>query len=234
MHSSVLRRLAGFAAFTLIAVPRLCASFLPNILPPHPHTYVYTADKQTPLSLDVYTPSNEHTAPWPVVVYIHGGGFNSGSRTGARNYPVSGELVKRGYAVASIDYRLDPEFKFPSQIEDAACAVRYIRAHATDLNIDPNRIGAFGESAGGFLVALLESLDPSSELLGTRGWGYQSSRIQAAAILYSACDLPMAYDFGKAEQKAIGLAFGTEPGILQQASALKYVSKNTPPTLVLH
>src|SRR5258708_20011295 len=112
MHSSVLRRLAGFAAFTLIAVPRLCASFLPNILPPHPHTYVYTADKQTPLSLDVYTPSNEHTAPWPVVVYIHGGGFNSGSRTAARNYPVTPALLKRVYPVASIDYPLPPQSQF--------------------------------------------------------------------------------------------------------------------------
>lgn len=100
------------------------------------------------------------------------------------------ELVARGTLVAAIDYRLAPEYKFPAQIEDVMCAVRFLRAHAADYNLDPDRIGAIGGSAGGHLVALLGTVDTSAPFSQTSGgWNGVSSRVQAVVDLFGPSDL---------------------------------------------
>ena len=133
--------------------------------------------------MDLYLPTTGD-GPFPVVLWIHGGGWERGDRTLGPDAP-SRELLSAGYAVASVDYRLSREAVFPAQILDVKAAVRYLRAHATALSVDANRIGAWGDSAGGHLVALLATSgdvrafdDPA---LGSID---DSSRIQAAVDWY--------------------------------------------------
>ena len=102
--------------------------------------------------MDLYLP-NEGEGPFPVILMIHGGGW----QTGDKNYlEVHGGMraIPFGFALASIRYRLLPEHPHPAQIHDVKAAIRFLRANAAKHNLDPNRIAAFGGSAGGHLAAL--------------------------------------------------------------------------------
>ncbi|PQO41964.1 alpha/beta hydrolase, partial [Blastopirellula marina] len=130
-----------------------------------------------PLLLDLYYPKDA-TAPVPVVVWIHGGGWNKGSK----NRCPATWLVEAGYAVASIDYRLTGTAKWPAQIEDCRAAVRWLRSNSQEFQFDAERIGVWGGSAGGHLAALLGTLDvPADEAI--------SSQVQAVCDWYGPSDL---------------------------------------------
>ncbi len=102
--------------------------------------------------LDLYLPEKTMTGPWPVVVWIHSGGWYTGGKGGGG---AARALVARGYAVAAINYRFSQDAIFPAQIEDCQRAIRWLRAHAGEYGLDPTRFGAWGGSAGGHLAALL-------------------------------------------------------------------------------
>ncbi|MCX7007984.1 MAG: alpha/beta hydrolase, partial [Kiritimatiellaeota bacterium] len=102
--------------------------------------------------LDLYLPEKAE-APLPLLIWIHGGGWQNGSKEGCP--PLRQGFVGRGYAVASLNYRLSGDALFPAQIEDCKVAIRWLRAHAKDYNLDPERFGVWGSSAGGHLVALV-------------------------------------------------------------------------------
>src|SRR3990170_567034 len=89
------------------------------------------------LKMDVYYPSAADGRPAPVAVYVHGGAWVSGSKSGGAGYLDVGELVSRGYVVAAVDYRLAPTYQFPAQIEDVKCAIRSLRAQAAEDGIAP-------------------------------------------------------------------------------------------------
>jgi acetyl esterase/lipase len=114
----------------------------------------YARPNGTPLLLDLYRPE-EVTGPLPVILWIHGGGWREGHRGAPRS---AVEFVARGYAVASIDYRLSDAALFPAQIDDCQAAVRWLRAHAEDYQLDPQRFVAWGEGSGGHLAALLGTM----------------------------------------------------------------------------
>jgi acetyl esterase/lipase len=134
--------------------------------------------------LDVYVPSGR--GPYPAVLWIHGGAWSSGDKN---ELPIRYQ-AERGYVVASMQYRLSAEAKFPAQLHDAKAALRYLRAHAGEYEIDPARIAVAGDSAGGHLAALLALTagDPALEgaALGKTG---VSSAVAAAAIFYGPSDL---------------------------------------------
>ncbi|MFB7268184.1 alpha/beta hydrolase fold domain-containing protein, partial [Streptomyces nojiriensis] len=117
-----------------------------------------------PRLLDVQVPAGE--GPFPAVVWIHGGGWLDGDR----RYPpptvpaglLHGAVLAAGLALVSIDYRHSLEAPFPAQLHDVKAAIRYVRAFAGDLGIDPDRIGVWGESAGGHLAALAGLVGPDS------------------------------------------------------------------------
>jgi acetyl esterase/lipase len=190
------------------------------------------------LKMDIYFPPNEEGKPVPAVMFVHGGGWSRGDKSGMTFPQLLPLLVKRGYLVASINYRLAPKYKFPAQIEDAKCAVRFLRAHAGEFNLDPNRIGVEGESAGGHLVALLGLTDASAGFEGNGGWNDQSSRVEAVADLFGPADLT---NFGiksnenyrTTAENVFGAKRDGDP-VLQRASPMTYVSKNAPPFLLLH
>lgn len=115
----------------------------------------YVTRETGPLDADVYLPRG--TGPFPAILVVHGGAWRIGTR--AQLASAATALAEHGYTAVAISYRLAPSATFPAQIYDCQAAVRWMRVHATEFKIDPQRIGGFGYSAGGHLVALLGTLD---------------------------------------------------------------------------
>src|SRR3954462_8697541 len=110
----------------------------------------------------------------PAVICIHGGGFRAGNRT--RWDALCKELARRGYVAVTMQYRLSPKYQFPAAVHDAKSAVRWVRLNATKYHIDPNRIGAIGDSAGGHLVQFLAVTGDVKDFDGDQNPG-PSSRV---------------------------------------------------------
>src|SRR4051794_16957752 len=147
-----------------------------------------------PLELDVYLPA-DGAGPVPVVVFLHGGGWQVGSRhsagpgyRGARPGPFEA-IAQAGIAVASLDYRLSGEAIWPAQLHDAKAAVRWLRARSAELGIDPERVAAWGESAGGHLAELLGLSGEDAALEGDVGITGTSSRVSAVVAWYAPSDV---------------------------------------------
>jgi acetyl esterase/lipase len=159
-------------------------------------TVTYCTQHGTDLAMDLYQPPTAAARPAPVALYVHGGGFVLGDRktsglgaslgrgqAGALFEPLRAALNQRGFVVASIDYLLAPLGRWPAQVEDAKCAVRFLRAHASTLGIDPGRIGAWGSSAGGNLVSLLGLAGPQAGF-DHGPYADQSSSVQAVVDMF--------------------------------------------------
>src|SRR5215212_11555331 len=144
-----------------------------------------------PLQLDVWVPAS--ATPPPLVVWIHGGAWIFGDRRylpeTLRPNQLFEELVSKGLAVATIDYRHALEATFPAQLHDAKAAIRYLRAHADPLGIDSNRVGVWGESAGGHLAALVGLTGHRPELEGGIGVIGPSSGVDAVVDWYGVADI---------------------------------------------
>ena len=149
---------------------------------------VYCTAGDEKLKLDLYYPQITSNSA-PIVMFIHGDGWSEGDKSsiqGERDFPA---LLQTGFVIASVNYRLVPENPFPIPIEDVKCAVRFIRANAETLQINPNQIGVMGVSAGGHLAAMLGAADSSAGLEGTSGWQEVSSQVQAVVDQYGPIDL---------------------------------------------
>jgi len=185
------------------------------------------------LKLDVYYPSS---APGPMasVMYLHGGAWVGGDKSSAANSPEVIDLVKRGFLVASVNYGLAPQFSILEQIENAKCAVRFLRANTSRFGIDPNRIGVIGESAGGHLAAVLGTADKTAGLDGVGGFADQSSRLGAVVDFYGPTDLRVLFNGYPpiVLQELIGTS---DPNsvILDKINPLTYVSADDPPFLII-
>jgi acetyl esterase/lipase len=153
--------------------------------------------------LDVYVP-DVPSLPRPVMVWIHGGGWYSGDKSAA---PGLG-LLPRGYVVVSINYRLSSEALFPAQIFDCKAAIRFLRAHAREFDIDPARIGVWGDSAGGQLAALLGTTNGRAEYEGAEGNPGVSSDVQAVCDWFGPSDFLLASDVRPVSAGAMKLLFG--------------------------
>ena len=196
-----------------------------------------------PLELDLYLPAGR---PAPVVVFVHGGGWRLGSRHSA-GPAYSGtspfEAVARaGVAVASVDHRLSGEARWPAPLHDVKAAVRWLRNRAGELGVDPGRVYAWGESAGGHLAALLGLTADRPELEGDVGVTGPSSAVGAVAAWYAPSDLPaLAADLGtdpmaadSREAQLLGAPLPTVPDLAAEASPVTHVSPGAPPFLLLH
>ena len=186
------------------------------------------------LKLDVYYPKMASGA-LPAVVYVHGGGWTQGDKAigaGATEIP---EMVSRGYLAVSINYRLAPQHKFPAQIEDAKCAIRFLRANASLFGINPDRIGVWGGSAGGHLVALLGTTDAGAGLEGSGGYPGQSSRVRAVVDMFGPADMPVFFrgSGGSVMEQVFGTSDPNSPAA-KSASPVTYISPDDPPFLILH
>ncbi len=192
---------------------------------------VYCSPDGIPLKLDLYRPlQGSHR---PLAIYVHGGGWHGGDKAVGADLTDFPELVRRGYAVASINYRHAPLHRFPAQLQDVKCAVRFLRANASEFGIDDARIGAWGASAGGHLVALAALTSSHTKLEGTAGYMDQSSSIAAAVIYYGPAELA-ADDLPARTRGIIARVFGDTPAELERGSPVTYVHRGAPPFLLFH
>ena len=208
-----------------------------------------------PLTLDLYTPRAQAVAA-PMVVFVHGGSWNNGDSRTARafnDFPRAlAALAAQGYVVASINYRLSQEARFPAALQDVKSSIRWMRSHAANFNGDPTRLAVWGTSSGGQLAAMagvtcgVPRFEPEGEV--TRD--APSNCAEAVIDWYGPTDLgALAADNGKpasegftsasAGTSAEGRYLGCEPaacapGVVKLASPLAFVSENAPPFLIQH
>ena len=187
----------------------------------------YCAVDGVELKMDVYYPS-ENNGRFAVTMYVHGGGWQKGDKGGGAGEAEFAELQQAGFLVVSVNYRLAPEYEFPAMIEDVKCAVRSLRAHADQYNLDPNRIGVFGGSAGGHLVSMLGTTDANAGFDVGEYLEY-SSRAQAVVDMFGPADLTVDFEGGG---ETVRRAFGDFD--LALASPVTYVTADDPPFLILH
>ena len=187
---------------------------------------IYCTTDNSPQKMDVYFP--ETGGPWPALVYVHGGSWMRGDKSEALMF--ASNMTAQGYLVVSINYRLYPPARFPAMIEDVKCAIRSLRAHASEYNLDPNRIGAMGVSAGGHLVSLLGTSDQSA------GWDVgeyldQSSRVRAVVAMAPVTDLSQ--NFPNADIEAMKQVGFGEANVAA-ASPITHLTADDPPFLLIH
>jgi acetyl esterase/lipase len=188
---------------------------------------VYSSPLGNPLSLDLYMPPASRI-PAPAVVMIHGGAWRAGNRTELPR--INQYLSSRGYLVASVDYRLAPDCKFPAAKEDVRAAVAYLKEKADTLNLDPRRIALIGRSAGGHL-ALLDAYaanDPS---------------IRGVVAIYAPADLVWGYEHPSNPgvlnstvvlEDFLGGSLGRIPRAYHDCSPINFITAASPPTLLIH
>lgn len=220
-----------------LALVRAAAGQSPGPLPPASTEtdIVYATVGGVDLMLDVYYP-NTWDAPAPLAVYVHGGGWTGGDKSSGAGMVDKDELLARGYVVAAVNYRLAPQHRWPAQIEDVKAAIRYLRANAARFGADPARIGAWGGSAGGHLVAMLGTADAAAGYDGSGDNLEQSSRVAAVVDLFGPADWTAA-DWGLARSLTAWQVFGaTSPAdpVLVAASPVTWVTPDDPPFLILH
>ena len=175
----------------------------------------------------------------PLIMYMHGGGWTNGDRTSCRRAVF---LLKNGFTLASIDYRLTDSATFPAQLEDCKAAVRFLRANREKYDLDTERIGVCGHSAGGHLASLLGTTGENSGF--DRGDNLNfSSQVQAVCNFYGpgsmtglikSARLTGAFDTVQVAEKLIGGPLEEKEEIAEKASPVRYVHTNAAPFLIIH
>jgi acetyl esterase/lipase len=198
----------------------------------------YASVDGTPLRLDLHLPVA--TARSPMIVWVHGGAWRSGSKT---EMPLHA-LVMEGYAVASVDYRLSTAARFPAQIHDIKAAIRFLRGHAATWHVPTEKIVVAGNSAGGHLAALIGVSNDNPELEGTIGNDLtQSSAVHGIISYYGAANLLTILDQStphglSVRVPALELLLGAQPkdapALARLASPCSHVDPRDPPLLLLH
>ena len=191
------------------------------------------------LQLDLYLPVSSERPP-KLLVYVHGGAWRAGSREGM---PMEA-LVSAGWAIASVDYRLSPEARFPAQVHDIKAAIRFLRAQGKTLGFAPEWIGIVGSSAGGHLAALVGVTSDVAELEGSVGEqdGVDSS-VQAIVSFYGASNLTTILSQStphglSVRVPALDLLLGgpleSEGDLAKLASPVFHVDAKDPPLMLIH
>jgi acetyl esterase/lipase len=179
-------------------------------------------------SLDLYLPEGVKK-PYPLVVYIHGGGWVGGDK----RLPPCRNLVQKGFAVASINYRLASEAQFPAQLEDCNNAIAWLGNHAEQFGLDKSRIGVWGTSAGGQLALLLSTADNGKNVKAVCDWCGPSNLFSFAEQtkgVYSSSNV----DDKNPLIRLLGGLPKEKEDITRQASAVFHIHKNDAPLLIMH
>jgi acetyl esterase/lipase len=195
---------------------------------------VYSVVGHDKLRLDIYQPKSPGTLLRPGIILIHGGSWEEGDKTELAT--MARFLAGKGYVAFSIDYRLHSGKKnrWPAQLDDAQHAVRWIRAHAADYNVDPNRIGAWGYSAGAQLASLLGEIDTRDN--SDPELSKYSSRVQAVVDASGPVDFTTGFDSdgGAFFNDLLGATEKQNPELWQSASPVFNITTHTAPFLIFH
>jgi acetyl esterase/lipase len=222
---------------------------LSNLTPGQNLTDVPYAGASPAEKMDIYIPNS--TGPYPVIIWVHGGGYNSGDKeNNDSNSPKQG--LTRGYAVVSINYRLSNEAIFPAQINDVKSAIRFIRANSKELNINPDKIAIWGRSAGGGLAALAGTSGDVKELQDdSLGNGNISNRVQAVVDLKGPINFSTmlmqlqqqnnsenkTYDYEQSDimlRQLMGEDVSLIPSQVARANPETYITPDDPPFFIEH
>jgi acetyl esterase/lipase len=179
--------------------------------------------------LDLYIPRAARGHPAPIAVYIHGGGLSEGDKSNL-NPVFLDNLASAGFAVASLNYRLAPDSRFPAQIEDVKCAIRFLRAKAQKYGLDGAQVFAFGTSAGGQLAAIAALTGHSVFDVGR--YPAEPSNLLAAVDLFGPANLTESTS-GYSPQDLQQILAKTDRQALLQASPIYYVVPHAPPILLV-
>jgi acetyl esterase/lipase len=202
----------------------------------------YVANGHERQKLDLYLPE-QGDGPFPLIAWIHGGGWAAGEKSDCP--PLNQGFVARGYAVASLGYRLSGHAIFPAQIEDCKAAIRWLRAHAKEYRLNPAHIGVWGSSAGGHLVALLGTSGEVKEF-DVGAHLDQSSRVQAVCDYFGPTDFlqmdahalkgsPLIHDAARSpESRLVGGPIQENAAQARRANPISYVTKDDPPFFIVH
>ena len=187
------------------------------------------------LQLNMARPK-EGAGPFPAVICIHGGGFRAGTRESFNGLCL--QLAERGYVAVTVSYRLAPKYQFPAAVHDVKTAVRWMRANAEKFQIDPDRIGTTGGSAGGHLAQFLGVTSGVKKFEGDGGNAEYSSSVKCVVNFYGPSDFTKSYDASVDAKDVLPLFLG---GNLQQerdrhieSSPLYWVTPESAPTLFVH
>lgn len=193
---------------------------------------VYRKTPEYEIKCDVYVPEGE--GPFPAVIAVHGGAWRQGSKLTMRRH--AKRMAQAGYVVVAINYRHAPRYPFPAQVHDCKHAVRWTKSNAQKYKIDPLRVGAFGYSAGGHLVAMLGTTDAADGLEGeiVEGLGEFDSRVKAVA----AGGTPGEFSWINGDSPVLGYWLGGTrnqfPQTYRAASPTSFVSPDDPPFFLFH
>ena len=216
------------------------------------------ADEDPRQVMDIWLP-NEGEGPFPLIVFVHGGGWVSGNKR-ENTMPGVFKFPSQGYAVACIEYRLVPDVHWPEPLEDVRAAIRFLRAHAAEYNLNAENIAIMGNSAGGHLACMVAALAGRPVMNGRRyGNLDQSDAVQCLVAVYSPtdmyqldlCDRTTAEDqaaatdgntargdtgekgMGKMHNQLMGVSCMDNPEIAATASPIKFVNEDFPPAYFL-
>jgi acetyl esterase/lipase len=210
-----------------------------------------SGESSRPFLLDFYLPRIPSGKPVPVLVYIHGGGWMINSKDICPGY----DFAQHGFAVACVNYRYSSEAHFPAQIQDVQEAIRWLKAHADLYKLDRDRIGVFGDSAGGHLSALLGTAGDDPRLLGKTHYPQFSSQVQAVVDWYGPTDflqVPPAFTgsptpenlarnrgnpwmtYSEAVYRLLGGLARDRKSLATLANPIAYIDPKDPPILILH
>src|SRR5256885_1883508 len=184
--------LSALAVAFALAAPAWAQDKKGKVEPQPPEGVAYEKDVEfgsggdATLKLDIARPEKADKR-LPCIVVIHGGGWRGGNFK--VHVPQIFDFAKQGYVSATVQYRLVPAARWPAQIEDVKCAVRYLRANAEKYGIDKERFGAIGFSAGAHLSMLLGTMDQKDGLEGSGGNANESSKVQAVVSYFGPTDL---------------------------------------------
>jgi acetyl esterase/lipase len=216
----------------------------------------FAAPDGKPLLVDLYLPIGVEK-PLPVIVWLHGGGWRIGDRKLGPDFRV--RFAERGFAMASIDYRLSGEAIFPAQIHDVKTAIRWLRSVSNEYGLDSGRIGLWGSSAGGHLAALAGTTG-TGRLEGLEnGWPEFSSDVQAVVEGYGPTDFLQMDAYSNSEvavsadpesvqlhpprhheasdspeSQLLGAPIHSVPERVREANPITYINQDAPPFLIMH
>lgn len=226
----------------LLALPRNALACKRNLKRSglQPETHVFARPEGDDLKLDLYRPDSA-AMPCPVILFLHGGGWSAGDRTLIE--PLALAQVARGFALASIDYRLTGTAIWPAQLYDARAAMRWLRRNGISLGLDPGRICVFGVSAGGHLAALLGTASdkgPGAELIEDGVGVTPDAVIAFYPPTDFLCAKPVGPRFMQAQApnspqaKLLGAPLKSAVAAARSANPISWIDGSEPPYLLLH